>query len=790
MHTRNRIRAVVAMAMALSMVFANVALASVTPVGLPVSANGSTASTLTLNAPALDAGDVLLAQIVAAQSFTTSDTICPPAGWTSIERVTFEGKIVQEIFTYSTSSTVAATGHTWQVRNSTCSGSPSSDKGMSGGLLRYAGVTETIDGSRIAGGSSTTATAPAVTTTRNDAYVVRFFAAFKSLTFGGSPLYNVGSANASSVRTAAAYHAPQATAGSTGTFAASMSESAEWVATTVALQGVVIPVADSCAGRTSPGAPTITASNNPAASTWYNATTGAAKFTISPSANAEYKVGTGAWTTYNGEVTLPEGEHSVVARNFLAATGTCTRIDGADSSATSFKVDTIAPNVQPADIIDTIWRKISLSQAFTSSDSGSGLANSADANFTLTASEESTTGAATTDSKTVTDRAGNSTTRTLSAKIDKYAPTVAVHNASGTAGNLGWYKSDVTVTFRATDSLSGFAGPSTTEDRDVTSSGQGSSVTVTSPAFTDLAGNTVAAGNQTPTYKIDKDGPVVSCGSAPATWSASDVSIACTAEDDVSGLAESADASFALITNVSAGSETANALTNYRNVADVAGHSSPAGPLSGIKVDKKAPANITFDGAPTTVTQGTNFPNVTCDATDGGSGLASCTVTGQNNSDLGERTLTATAIDKVGNRSTAERTYQVVSAPAAPPACSATADWHGAVKPAMRNQVQAGRVVPVQIQVTCDGAPVTGLTPSIRLVTGDQDPEANFDSPTSTMATVSSADTGGIMRASSSGYIYNLQLPSIARAGDLFTIAVRHDGTSHAQINALVQIRK
>ena len=66
--------------------------------------------------------------------------------------------------------------------------------------------------------------------------------------------------------------------------------------------------------------------------------------------------------------------------------------------------------------------------------------------------------------------------------------------------------------------------------------------------------------------------PHVSCAAADGAWHNTDVTIACTASDVGSGLANSADASFNLTTNVLAGTETANAATNSRQVCDVAGN--------------------------------------------------------------------------------------------------------------------------------------------------------------------------------------------------------------------------
>jgi hypothetical protein len=117
--------------------------------------------------------------------------------------------------------------------------------------------------------------------------------------------------------------------------------------------------------------------------------------------------------------------------------------------------------------------------------------------------------------------------------------------------------------------------------------------------------------------------------------------------------------------------------------------------------------------------------------------------------------------------------------------------WHGAIKPAMRNMVQKGRVVPVQVRVGCEGMPLAGLSPTIQLVTGDLDPDTEPESGAVLVPTsVSGADTTGFMRAADGGYIYNLQIPSNATAGQRYTIRVRPWGTDGAALNAVLEIRK
>ena len=81
----------------------------------------------------------------------------------------------------------------------------------------------------------------------------------------------------------------------------------------------------------------------------------------------------------------------------------------------------------------------------------------------------------------------------------------------------------------------------------------------------------------------DVDAPVVTCGSADGAWHADNVSIACTAEDTGSGLADPADAAFSLSTSVPAGTEDGNAATGSRQVCDAAGNCATAGPIGGNK---------------------------------------------------------------------------------------------------------------------------------------------------------------------------------------------------------------
>jgi len=164
----------------------------------------------------------------------------------------------------------------------------------------------------------------------------------------------------------------------------------------------------------------------------------------------------------------------------------------------------------------------------------------------------------------------------------------------------------------------------------------------------------------------DTTPPRVSCAAADGAWHNSDVTIACTASDVGSGLANSADVNFNLTTNVPVGAETANAVTNSRQVCDMAGNCNTAGPFNGNKVDKKAPT-IAMASPTAGATYGVNAKvAASYGCSDGGSGTTSCAgpvATGGpvSTSGMGAKTFVVTANDVVGNSSTRSVTYTVTS---------------------------------------------------------------------------------------------------------------------------------
>lgn len=108
------------------------------------------------------------------------------------------------------------------------------------------------------------------------------------------------------------------------------------------------------------------------------------------------------------------------------------------------------------------------------------------------------------------------------------------------------------------------------------------------------------------------------------------------------------------------------------------------------------------------------------------------------------------------------------------------------------NLVQRGQVVPVKVAVGCIGF-LGGLSPAIALRAGDYDPNVDPGDPTYVVpASVSNADTSGVMREVTADqlYLYNLAVPSTATAGALYTVLIRPFGGDSPALHVLLKIRK
>jgi hypothetical protein len=149
--------------------------------------------------------------------------------------------------------------------------------------------------------------------------------------------------------------------------------------------------------------------------------------------------------------------------------------------------------------------------------------------------------------------------------------------------------------------------------------------------------------------------------------------------------------------------------------------------------------------------------------------------------ECGSHVVTATATDKdLGTSAVA--TSQAVSV--------FEASLGAPLRPGGYNLVQAGQVVPVRVEVGCKGVKTTGLSPSIQLLSGNLDPEADDGGASVVIATTDApgADTGNVMRAAGSGYIYNLRVPK-APSGSVFTVRVSPFGDGGGAVTVALRIR-
>jgi hypothetical protein len=303
--------------------------------------------------------------------------------------------------------------------------------------------------------------------------------------------------------------------------------------------------------------------------------------------------------------------------------------------------------------------------ACTASDS-SGLQNAADASFSLVTSvaDGSETASALTSTRTVCDSLGNCAQAGPlgPVKVDKKAPVVSVTApADGATYGSG---ETVDADFACSDGGSGVASCSGTA-----SAGRAVDTSVGTHSFTvDATDNVGNSSSRTVTYTVsaaDTRAPTVSCAGADGAWHGDDVSVACTASDGGSGLANPGDAAFRLRTSVALGSDDDDAATGSRQVCDVAGNCATAGPVAGNRVDRLAPSvSFSFSGIRTVARDGTLAVAYSC--ADGGSGVASCTGDAASGAVLDTSTagihyFHVTATDATGNSATRTATY-IVSA--------------------------------------------------------------------------------------------------------------------------------
>jgi hypothetical protein len=207
--------------------------------------------------------------------------------------------------------------------------------------------------------------------------------------------------------------------------------------------------------------------------------------------------------------------------------------------------------------------------------------------------------------------------------------------------------------------------------------------------------NNQAAYTLTVNGAADSAAPSWECNPAAAdgNWHNNEQSFACTASDP-SGLKSGSPATFQLSTSVGAGNEDGSASTGTQQLCDVHDNCTTAGPITGNKVDRKAPTNISSSGS---ISDGDSFyfgsvpaNDMSCTAQDGGSGFKDCSVSGYA-ATVGTHTLTATARDNVLNSSQSTMSYTALA--------WTLSGYYQPVDMGLWNTVKGGSTVPLKFEV-------------------------------------------------------------------------------------------
>jgi hypothetical protein len=296
-------------------------------------------------------------------------------------------------------------------------------------------------------------------------------------------------------------------------------------------------------------------------------------------------------TNFSLRTSVPDGSEesnaSTDSHKVCDAAGNCATAGPVSGN----KIDRKSPTTA-CDPPDSGWHKDDSAISCTSSDSGSGLDSPAsDAAFALKTSvplgsEDSN---ASTDARQVCDAAGNCTTAGPIAgnKIDRKSATTTCDTPDS-----GWHKDNVAIRCTASDAGSGLADSSDSSfalHTGVAPGAEDPNAETDDRHVCDQAGNCVSVGPLSGN-KVDRNAPTARCDPADSAWHKENVAIDCAAKDDGSGLADSGDGRFSLRTAVPAGAEDANAQTETLQVCDQVTNCVTAGPVTGNKVDRNAPA--------------------------------------------------------------------------------------------------------------------------------------------------------------------------------------------------------
>ncbi|HEX9759166.1 MAG TPA: carboxypeptidase-like regulatory domain-containing protein [Nitrospiria bacterium] len=296
------------------------------------------------------------------------------------------------------------------------------------------------------------------------------------------------------------------------------------------------------------------------------------------------------------------------------------------------------------------WHNQDVTVSFSCDDAISGVAACSDSIIV------NLEGAAQVITGTAIDHAGNSQTASVVINLDK-TPPVLNSSTDPIPNANGWNNSDPTISFSATDALSGLVSVSP----DVTVTTEGANQIITGTA-TDLADNIATLDV---TVNLDKTAPIISATSSPLPnangWNNTDVNVSFTGTDSLSGIDT-------LTPQITVTSEGANQLITGTAV-DMAGNSSTASVT--LNIDKTPPSLI-LTSPPDELATNQTVLSVTGTATDANT-VSDVSVNGTSANLLGDdfelalaltegaNTVIVTATDIADNSTTQTRTVSVDS---------------------------------------------------------------------------------------------------------------------------------
>jgi microsomal dipeptidase-like Zn-dependent dipeptidase/multisubunit Na+/H+ antiporter MnhG subunit len=329
-----------------------------------------------------------------------------------------------------------------------------------------------------------------------------------------------------------------------------------------------------------------------------------------------------------------EGEHTIeyFARDLAGNVG--------DTKSLFVRLDKTAPEVMAVQMPPagpSGWNREEVAVTWTASDALSGVSGLSTDDRLVTAQ------GVTAVARLFTDRAGNTTLKIVSTRIDSIPPVVTWSTPAGLLGDGGWFRSAVRFTPSASDATSGVAALPGLDDVVVTSEGAGVSGAMT---VADVAGNVTIA--TTPPVSIDRTAPTITATRTPANqhgWNNQSVAVQFECQDQLSGI--NACAGDSTVTAEGAGQSVAGTAT------DRAGNSATH-TVAAINVDLTAPV-VTVAIAPSANQAGWHQSPVTAtwSAADVLSGLAAtATATTSFNTDGAGLSAAQTFSDRAGNQAT------------------------------------------------------------------------------------------------------------------------------------------